>query len=293
MAKSPAGKPGPRMRKWTGMGPTLRINADDFGHDPASTEAILQAVEEGLVNSLSVMAGCDEADIRRLKDVADKRPGLRIGVHLAIVDALPVHAATPIYSPASALPPDFAAFLLWYARGKIKPRQVYREWKAQIERVAAWVGGTARLNHLDSHQHLHVLPGLWKEALRLQGEFSIPQLRLPHESLPQSIGHQFPFGFLFQARTGWLAVRRGLGRNTMHSRTGGSGPAKESFLGFFRSTRFEFEFYRRRIYEHLQSHEYCELMVHPVRELTELRALKFWLDHLPGHGGGAASAIGR
>ena len=59
---------------------------------------------------------------------------------------------------------------------KIVLAQLRAEWRAQVERIAAT---GLPITHLDSHQHLHLFPGLRELALDLAREYAIPFVRPP------------------------------------------------------------------------------------------------------------------
>jgi predicted glycoside hydrolase/deacetylase ChbG (UPF0249 family) len=143
-------------------------------------------------------------------------------------------------------PPDFSGFLGHYLKGKVGTEWAYREWKAQIGLLAGRLGRVP--DHLDSHQHLHLLPGLWSVALRLQSEFRIPRLRVPYESLGRAIFHRFPSGLAMQV----LARLRSPG-------------AAHAFIGFFTSTGFTVEANRKALRKAAGARAGAyEVMVHPA-----------------------------
>ena len=64
--------------------------------------------------------------------------------------------------------------------GMISTDDLEGEARAQIERcLAAGLDPT----HLDSHHHLHLLPGIWARMLTLAREYRIPVIRCPDEPL--------------------------------------------------------------------------------------------------------------
>ena len=71
---------------------------------------------------------------------------------------------------------DHGAFVKAYAKGKIRMSDVRHEWEAQIEKFLA--SGLIP-THVDSHQHMHVLPGLIDVALDLCARYMIPAMRIP------------------------------------------------------------------------------------------------------------------
>ncbi|MDB5106095.1 MAG: hypothetical protein JWP91_3784 [Fibrobacteres bacterium] len=251
----------------------LIINADDFGLDARVSRAISLCLDEGLINSFSVFPFWDDYHAALLASILARHPRVRVGAHLALVG-----------SAKEENPNHYRDFLRRYLTGKIDAANVRAIWKAQIEDLGvhlAHAGGVARIAHLDSHQHLHVLPGLWQAARSLQEEFSVPRLRVPYESLARSWGYRFPFGLGMQ----FLARRRVT-------------PSTPRFLGFFSSTRFTFEANREGLAAvRGDTERRYELMVHPAlpreggqaedgvqvaasqeAEVGELRKLKAFLE---------------
>jgi predicted glycoside hydrolase/deacetylase ChbG (UPF0249 family) len=215
----------------------LIINADDFGLDPRVSEAIAQCLDEGLINSFSVFPFRDAFHADLLRSILSRHPSVRVGAHLALVDEeLPEHAG------------HFRDVLLRYLAGRLTPSRIKAAWKAQIEALGGHLGGTRRIAHLDSHQHLHVLPGLWPAAKELQKEYGIPRLRVPYESLRRGFAHRFPFGLCMQALARIRADRDTPG-----------------FIGFLSSTRFTLEENHAALERVLlEPGRRFELMVHPA-----------------------------
>jgi predicted glycoside hydrolase/deacetylase ChbG (UPF0249 family) len=215
----------------------LIINADDFGLDARVSRAIALCLDEGLINSFSVFPFWDDFHGELLRTILEKHPQVRVGAHLALVGTAKEEHTN-----------HYRDFLRRYLSGRISPANVRAIWRAQIEDLGVHLGGTARIAHLDSHQHLHVLPGLWQAARSLQAEFVIPRLRVPYESLTRAVAYRFPFGLGMQA----LAKRR----------MSASAP---DFLGFFTSTCFTLEANRSGL-ERVRRNprRSFELMVHPA-----------------------------
>lgn len=242
----------------------LIINADDFGLHRRVSEAIAICLSEGLINSFSVLSCGDPFHADLLRELAARHPEARIGVHLSLIGAGEGYAEHPGH---------FRDFLARYLTGRQRLPAVREAWEDQVRAVAKVLGGFDRIAHLDSHQHLHVLPGLWGEALSLKRRFGIPRLRVPYEGLRLSVTRRFPFGLALQA----LALLR-------------RGPGSRRFIGFAASTAFTVEANRSLLREVLRRpEESFELMVHPAlpgpeepgspppsqaEELDELRKLR-------------------
>ncbi len=187
------------------------INADDLGLSDSVTAGILEALEKGWVSDSSLMA---PGDAFPQAAAGLKAMGRRhVGVHLTLVDReLPM--APPEQIPL-LLGPD-ARFPLrrnvLIARAAAFPRkilaQVEREWRLQLRRL---LEAGLTVSHLDSHQHLHLLPGLAELALTLAREAGIPFVRVPRfraltAGRPVSLAVN-----LLAARLERLARRAGIG----------------------------------------------------------------------------------
>ena len=178
----------------------LIVNADDFGLHAAVNRGILAAHTEGIVSSTSLMAGGAAFDdaVR----IARHCPQLGVGVHLTLVGAsplLPVAEVSSLLDEAGDFYGSYPLFIKRFLRGKIRLAEVERELAAQIDRVRM---AGIQPSHLDSHQHLHVLPGIGGLVLDLARRFSIRAIRIPAE----------PVAFIgaTPATVGRLAGRGGL-----------------------------------------------------------------------------------
>jgi chitin disaccharide deacetylase len=155
----------------------LVVTADDVGLAAGMTRGALRAAERGVVTAVSVAAvgeDCAAAIAELLR-----RPQLDAGCHLTLVGERPLSPAAEVRSLLGRderLLPGFAAFALRHARGGVRREEVERELGRQVARLR---DGGLRLTHLDSHQHLHVLPGVLECVLRLAAEHAIPFVRLP------------------------------------------------------------------------------------------------------------------
>ena len=129
-----------------------------------------------------------------LADAAERvrrLPALGVGLHLTLVGERPACRPEEVRSLVGRdglLLPGYRAFLRRYLRGGIHPGDVRRELRAQAAAVAA-LG--ISLDHLDSHQHLHLLPGLMARALEVAREYGARWVRAPRP-LRAVVGRQSP-----------------------------------------------------------------------------------------------------
>jgi predicted glycoside hydrolase/deacetylase ChbG (UPF0249 family) len=63
-------------------------------------------------------------------------------------------------------------------RGAVSPDQVAAECRAQIARLVA---SGVRVTHVDSHRHVHALPGVWSGVVAAAREAGVLVVRLPVE----------------------------------------------------------------------------------------------------------------
>lgn len=157
----------------------LVVTADDAGLHPGMTDGVLAAHDSGIVTAVSVSPNGRAFDdaVARLRE----RPRLDVGVHLTLVGEEPLSSAPDVRSLLGRdgrLLAGWPVFARRWLLGRIRPEHAERELRRQIERLLAT--GLPSV-HLNAHQHLHVLPGLFEIVLRLAEEHRIPWVRIPAE----------------------------------------------------------------------------------------------------------------
>lgn len=145
----------------------LVVNADDFGFTPDVNDGILRSHLEGIVRSTSLMANgpAFEHAVR----IAQQHPSLGVGCHLTLVQG------ESVASPGTQLPRSAARLL---ASPPTLP-EALRELQAQIE---ALLDHGIRPSHLDTHQHVHLLPVVLEAVATLADRFRIPWIRKPFDT---------------------------------------------------------------------------------------------------------------
>lgn len=171
------------------MSKQLIVNADDFGRHPLIDRAVAQGVERGLIRSATVMVtGAAFADAVAL---ARRTPELGMGIHFTLVNAKPVLPPAQIPSlvdpRTGELYPDHGVFVKRFLQGKIRLQDVQRECTAQLDR---FLDTGLVPTHGDSHQHMHVLPGIIDVIIGLCLDHGIPALRIP--AIPVSLAATRP-----------------------------------------------------------------------------------------------------
>ncbi|HEU4990620.1 MAG TPA: ChbG/HpnK family deacetylase [Gemmatimonadaceae bacterium] len=157
--------------------PRLIINADDFAFTPGVTAGILDAHAAGTVTSTSMMVGCPgwEDGVRR----ARATPRLDVGLHFNLLVGRPFTNAASLRGPAGEFL-TLAALVRRALLGRVRAREVEAECEAQL---AALRDAGVAVSHIDSHRHVHALPGIASAVARVADAHALA-LRHPLEWSP-------------------------------------------------------------------------------------------------------------
>lgn len=164
--------------------PVLRyiiINADDFGRHAEINRAVEEGLVHGCLRSATVMPG--GAAFAGAIDIARRHEELGLGVHFTLVDSHPILPPEEIPSLVGSegdFLPDHTALLKRYLKGGVNLEEVRRELAAQLQKIE--VTGIP-ISHVDSHQHMHTLPGIIDIVLDLAARAGIRAVRTPRTPL--------------------------------------------------------------------------------------------------------------
>jgi len=140
----------------------LVVNADDFGLSKEVNDGIIEGFDKGIITSASILANYP------LKLPERKKLGL--GVHLNIT-----------WGNSLVDGKKFPSNMLTRATlMKTQPGFVEKEFRQQIELLQD-LG--YKLDHLNTHQHIHVIPPLNNIVYKLAREYKIKYVRYPNEKL--------------------------------------------------------------------------------------------------------------
>ena len=241
--------------------PCLIVNADDYGCFACVSRGIIEAAENGVVTATGVFANMPnfEERVAWLKKCAV----LDAGVHLNLTDGAPLteHMRKALARWSGAFPRKLAMAGA-ISSGTVRVDDVETEWRAQIERCRA---AGLRLRFLNSHEHLHMLPGLFPLARMLARDYDIAHVRFPTASFQGTKSA----GSLVRS-----AVIKGLGALNRHH---ADAPTAE-FIGMEASGRLTID-YLENAMRRLRAGGIYELMCHPGRldpqEVTDARLLSY------------------
>jgi hopanoid biosynthesis associated protein HpnK len=177
------------------MNPALRperrliVTADDFGADEAVNEAVEEAHHAGILTSASLMVAAPAAADAVAR--ARRLPGLRVGLHLVLIDGVPVLPAPEL----GALVGGDGQFDrrqiragLRYFFGPGARRSLAAEIAAQF---AAFRATGLALDHVNAHKHMHVHPTVARLLVEIGAAYGVRAVRLPAEPA-QILRRAFP-----------------------------------------------------------------------------------------------------
>ena len=160
----------------------LIINADDLGVSKAVNDAVERAYRLGILTSASLMANMP-AFTHAVEDVFGRHPRLGKGIHFCLTSGSPVlpRAEIPLLADERGRFRHgfFGLFRLLHSRRREEAlRQIARELAAQLAKVN---GAGVEIDHADSHQHVHMLPGVFEIVTSLVADRHGVSVRVPRE----------------------------------------------------------------------------------------------------------------
>jgi hopanoid biosynthesis associated protein HpnK len=153
--------------------------ADDFGLSPAVNEAVERANRKGALTSASLMvagAAAEDAIAR-----ARRCPGLRVGLHLVVIEGpavLPPQEIALLVNSGGWFPSNGLKLGFDYAFSPARQRQLRSEIRAQFE---AFRRAGLPLDHANAHKHMHLHPVIAQMMIAIGREYGLRSIRLPRE----------------------------------------------------------------------------------------------------------------
>ena len=164
----------------------LIVNADDFGMSRTVNQAVVDAFNNGILTSASVMPNMPafEDAIRKLKFVEN----IGFGIHLNITDykskLRTKEKNSKLYDNNGIFINNF--FQIWAkSNDEDFMFEVEHEFRSQIEAVLKY----RHVDHLNSHKHIHSIHKIFNLVCKLAKEYEISSVRTQHEIfyLPQKL----------------------------------------------------------------------------------------------------------
>ena len=130
--------------------------------------------------------------------LAKKMPNLAIGLHINLTNensaAHPSDISLLVGADGQFKNGFVKLLILSFLHPKKLQVQAYIEIKTQIEK---YLKTGLKLDHLDGHRHVHMIPAIFKAVKQLQSEYNVPRLRVMNENLFNTIRQNKGFSYLF------------------------------------------------------------------------------------------------
>ncbi|MGH9497715.1 MAG: ChbG/HpnK family deacetylase [Terriglobales bacterium] len=167
----------------------LIVNADDFGLTAGVNRGIVEAHQNGIVTSATLMAngaGFDDAVA-----LAKANPKLSVGCHVLLVDGTPILEAARVQSLIEGMRfrRDISGFAWRAVLGKLESGEIEAEVAAQIRKLQD--AGIA-VSHIDTHKHTHMFPQVLRPLLRAARACGVRAIRNPFGRIVFSLAARNP-----------------------------------------------------------------------------------------------------
>lgn len=167
------------------------LNADDFGMTQDFNRAVWEGYNNGFLSSASICAN-GSAFESAVNEILPECQGMGLGVHLNIIEGKALTHAECLTNSKGNFNRGYLWFMLNSGRKDVL-QTIEKEFRAQIERAQ----NAAKIDHIDSHVHVHAIPAVFRLTARLAKEYNIPYIRTQHEefyTVPDSKKH-FNFAY--------------------------------------------------------------------------------------------------
>ncbi|XP_065666002.1 carbohydrate deacetylase isoform X2 [Hydra vulgaris] len=151
----------------------IRITADDFGYCKRRNLGILETIDNGSVNSVSILM--NGSDVIKLNKDVQK------GLHVNLTEGDSTSEKSTV---STLLGPDQLFLGKFGFREKLCNGEISKsELRIEIEsQIKAFINKYLHIpTHVDGHQHVHVLPLVRDLFAELLQKYSIKETRVPYE----------------------------------------------------------------------------------------------------------------
>lgn len=159
--------------------------ADDYGISEWTNSRIENCLENGVLNKISVLPNGKVSDFKQRLSIKDAK----LSLHINLVEGCPLSNPNDIdllVSESGYFKYSFIGLLalsLSPKRNKLK-KQIYNEIQSQIKFWKKAMGEALSVS-IDSHQHTHMIPLVFKTLMRVIKEegIKVSYLRIPDEPI--------------------------------------------------------------------------------------------------------------
>ncbi|WP_413993669.1 hopanoid biosynthesis-associated protein HpnK [Labrys okinawensis] len=155
------------------------VTADDFGLSTEVNEAVEEAHRNGILTCASLMVGAAAAE--GAVAIARRLPTLKIGLHLVLVEDVPILPAQRIPSLVDSAG-RFRRDLVRAGTGMFVSPKTKRQLAAEITaQFEAFRSTGLALDHVNAHKHYHLHPTVASLLFAIGPRYGMRALRIPSE----------------------------------------------------------------------------------------------------------------
>jgi predicted glycoside hydrolase/deacetylase ChbG (UPF0249 family) len=230
---------------------SLIVNADDLGMTPGTNKAIFEGFDHGTITHSSIMANADY--FSEATEGIKRRKALNIGIHLNLTYGKALHYDRTYNDEAGFFNMGFSSIFIKSIYDKAFLRAVEKEFESQILRVLR--SGIA-VTHVDSHRHIHLIPGIYKIVVELSAKYNINRIRLVNENFLESVSMTRAYDFLSNGGLVKFILLKIL--STLDAKKFNSRPGTKLYSVLYTGT------VRKKTLQKLRLSKQCyEVMIHP------------------------------
>lgn len=158
---------------------SVTFSADDFGLSEAVNDAVERAYRDGVLQAASLMVAAPAAG--HAVQIARRNPGLRVGLHLVVIEGPSVLTQREIPGLVNAYG-QFSSDQLGLGISYFFRRTIRRQLAAEIAaQFAAFAATGLPLDHANAHKHMHLHPTIGAMMLRIGRAHRLSRVRIPAE----------------------------------------------------------------------------------------------------------------
>lgn len=146
----------------------LIINADDFGYSRGINYGIIDAYNQGVVSSTTIMSNMP--GFKHAVQLAKENEGLGIGIHLVLTCGNALTGVNKTITDEKGAFFNRDALTQACTTNNIDIHEIEQEYIAQIENV---IESGINPTHLDSHHHTHELPNIFNIYLKMAKKYNL------------------------------------------------------------------------------------------------------------------------
>ncbi len=148
------------------------LNADDLGKTKAHNDAVLKALEFGLLKSASVLVN-GEYFFDAVNRIITPNPQIGFALHLNIIEGNALNPQLNLLCDKKGIFNNNYLSLILKCNSKAFLAQVEEEFEAQIQKALNYYTPT----HIDSHVHTHAIPAIFSICAKLMKKYGFKQIR--------------------------------------------------------------------------------------------------------------------